>query len=204
MAGEGPKPNLRARVRENVRTEIAEVAFDLFAANGFEETTAVEAAEAAGISRASFFRYFGSKEDAVFAALEATGAELAAAVAARPREEEIWTCLHRAFRGSLERYLENPVQTLARVRLSRETPSLRAHQLERQAQWRELICAALSERLGCSRAEEEFELQILVGAALVALDVAATRWGESKGEEDFVALIDTAFEAIRDAAAVAT
>ena len=60
--------------------------FTIFAERGFEETTASEAAEAAGISRASFFRYFSSKEEAVFAAQEAMGEEIAAALAERPAE----------------------------------------------------------------------------------------------------------------------
>ena len=37
---------------------------------------------------------------------------------------------------------------------------------------------------------------MLVGSALVALDVSAARWGASNGEEDFITLLDRAFGAI--------
>jgi AcrR family transcriptional regulator len=74
--------NPRAQARASVRAKIAQSVFTIFAERGFEETTATEAAEAAGISRASFFRYFSSKEEAVFAAQEAMGEEIAAFSAA--------------------------------------------------------------------------------------------------------------------------
>ncbi len=70
-----PPLDLRSRTRENVRVQIAEVAFNVFAERGFDAVTATEVAEAAGISRASFFRYFESKEDAVFVAQEELGGE---------------------------------------------------------------------------------------------------------------------------------
>ena len=89
--------NPRAQARASVRAKIAQSVFSIFAERGFEETTASEAAEAAGISRASFFRYFSSKEEAVFAAQEAMGEEIAAALGQRPAEEDAWTALRRSF-----------------------------------------------------------------------------------------------------------
>src|ERR1700760_4879495 len=131
MSAMADKPlDLRSRTRENVRVQIAEVAFNVFAERGFDAVTATEVAEAAGISRASFFRYFESKEDAVFVAQE----ELGVKIAARLRETlSIY-------------YRENPTHALARLQLIRATPKLRAHQLERQNQWKALIGAALAER----------------------------------------------------------
>src|ERR1700755_1667947 len=75
---------LRSRTRENVRVQIAEVAFNVFAERGFDAVTATEVAEAAGLSRASFFRYFESKEDAVFVAQEELGAKIAGRLRERP------------------------------------------------------------------------------------------------------------------------
>lgn len=197
MAADQEKPpNLRAQVRETVRARVAEIAFNLFAERGFEQTTAAEAAEAAGISRASFFRYFASKEEAVYVAQEATGLKIAAAVAARPADEPTWPALHRGFHSAIEEYVHDPVTALARIRLTRETPSLRAHQLERQAQWRELIGKALAGRVHGSA--HDLKVEAVVAAALSALDVAASRWGESDGSGDFVAMLDEAFEAVGD------
>jgi AcrR family transcriptional regulator len=188
-------PDLRAEVRETVRVRVAEIAFNLFAERGFEETTAAEAAAAAGISRATFFRYFASKEEAVYVAQETTGHRIAVAVAARPAEEPGWTALHHGFHSAVEDYVADPATALARVRLTSESPSLRGHQLERQTQWRAQIGEVFAPRLGASA--DDIKVEAMVAAAISALDVAASRWGESAGSSDFVELLDEAFAAVR-------
>lgn len=193
-AEEAEPPDLRAQVRETVRARVAEIAMNVFAERGFEQTTAAEAAAAAGISRASFFRYFASKEEAVYVAQEMTGVKIAAAVAARPAGEPTWTALHHGFHSAIEEYVNDPVTALARMRLTGETASLRAHQLERQSQWRELIGQALASRGNGS--VHDLGVEAAVAAAISALDVAAKHWGESDGATDFVELLDEAFAAI--------
>jgi AcrR family transcriptional regulator len=189
--------DLRALTRESVRTRLAETAWDVFAERGFDGVTAAEVAEAAGISRASFFRYFGSKEEAVFAALEAMGAEIAAALGQRPAGEDAWAALRRAFDAALPNYERDPARSLARLRLTLETPALRAHQLERQAQWREMIGATLASRIGAEPGDVRAEA--MVGAALSALDAATAAWAASDGSLDLIALIDDAFDAVAGA-----
>src|ERR1700742_4014984 len=88
--------DLRSKARASARAEIAGVAFRVFAERGFDQVTATEVAKAAGISRASFFRYFESKEDAVFVAQEELGAKIAARVRERPAGEDAWTALRQS------------------------------------------------------------------------------------------------------------
>src|SRR6201999_4006632 len=126
MPAMADKPlDLRSRTRENVRVQIAEVAFNVFAERGFDAVTATEVAEAAGISRASFFRYFESKEDAVFVAQEELGMKVAARLLERPAGEDAWTALRRALDAVSTYYRESPSHALARLRLIRSTPRLR-------------------------------------------------------------------------------
>lgn len=49
------------------RTAVVATAIDLFAAQGFEATSVDEIARAAGMSRSTFFRQFGGKDDVIFA-----------------------------------------------------------------------------------------------------------------------------------------
>ena len=189
----GKSEDLRARVREGTRIEVGMIALDLFAEKGFEATTAGEAADAAGISRASFFRLFSSKEEAVFARQEATGAVIAATLAERPPEEDHWTALQSAFKASTDRYLEDPERALARSRLILENPSLRARRLEVHADWSPPICEALAARKGVDA--DSMKIEGVVAAALGAFDAATTRWGASDGG-DLIALIDESFEAV--------
>jgi hypothetical protein len=82
------------------------------------------------------------------------------------------------------------------LRLIRGTPNLRAHQLERLAQWKGVIGAALAARLGLD--PTDIKVEALVGAALGALDAASSRWAESDGDDDLIGLIDEAFAAIAE------
>ena len=185
--------DLRSRTRENVRVQIAEVAFNVFAERGFDAVTATEVAEAAGISRASFFRYFESKEDAVFVAQEELGAKIAGRLRERPAGEDAWTALRQSLDPIIAVYRESPTQSLARLRLTRSTTKLRAHQLERFDQWKQLIGAALAERLGGEGVD--LRVEALVAAALAAMGSASSRWAASDGADDLVELIDDAFSA---------
>jgi AcrR family transcriptional regulator len=54
-------PSLRARQRQQTRSEIVRVAFELFGKHGFEKVSVGMIAAAAGISRATFFNYFPQK-----------------------------------------------------------------------------------------------------------------------------------------------
>jgi AcrR family transcriptional regulator len=188
--------DLRSKSRESLRAEIAEVAFKVFAERGFDGVTATEVAEAAGISRASFFRYFESKEDAVFVAQEEIGGNVAEALRDRPDGEDAWTALRHAIYFAVTTYERSPEEALARLRLIRCTPNLRSHQLDRLAQWKEVLGAALAERLRLP--VDNISVEALVAAALGAFDAALTRWSQSDGAEDLIGLIDDAFAAIAD------
>lgn len=62
---------VRTDARGETRARIEQAALDLFTAQGFEAVTIDEVAETAGISRRTFFRYFGTKADAVWGDFDA-------------------------------------------------------------------------------------------------------------------------------------
>jgi AcrR family transcriptional regulator len=191
-AGDAEK-DLRARVRRQARHEVALVALDLFARNGFQTTTVGQAAEAAGISRASFFRLFSSKEDAVFAAQEEIGSAIAAALSDRPAEEASWTALKAAFGAATGSYLEDPDLALLRARLILDNPSLRARRLELHAGWAEELCEVVATRDGI--AADDLVVEVTVGAAIAAFEVGTARWTKIGGGS-LLELIEDAFDAI--------
>jgi AcrR family transcriptional regulator len=65
--GRDDPPGLRERKREQTRTALIDMAFALFAAKGYTATTVAEIADAAMVSRATFFNYFDRKESLVLA-----------------------------------------------------------------------------------------------------------------------------------------
>ncbi|GGL31145.1 TetR family transcriptional regulator [Nocardia jinanensis] len=67
----GETTGLRDRKRAETRAAIIRAATDLFLDRGFTATSATDIANAAGVSRRTFFLYFPAKEDVLFHHLEA-------------------------------------------------------------------------------------------------------------------------------------
>jgi len=59
------------RPRSSSRETLAEAACELFLERGYDSTTVGDIAARAGVSRSSFFNYFGSKSDILWAGLDA-------------------------------------------------------------------------------------------------------------------------------------
>jgi AcrR family transcriptional regulator len=179
-----------------VRAELAAIALDLFAENGFEETTVEEIARAAGLTKRSFFRYFPAKEDAVFAGVDVTGEQIVEELRARPADEAPWQSLHQVLRES-ERQIHASEQAVASLKLIESTPSLRARVHEKRSQWRQEVSKALRERPGARL--DAFTADLLTNAATAALDTASQEWLRSDGTADRTALLDRAFDLLHPA-----
>ncbi|WP_347176666.1 helix-turn-helix domain-containing protein [Parafrankia sp. EAN1pec] len=139
--------DLRERTRRAVRTELMSVAMDLFVRNGYEATTIDEIVAAAGMSRRSFFRYFGSKEDVVLGHLDALGASLAEALGQRPANEDAWTALRRAFDTLIAHQTSDPQAALSMRQMLDGNPGLQARNLERQCRWHDRLAPQIAARL---------------------------------------------------------
>src|ERR1700710_1824090 len=77
------------RPRLTSRRAIELVALRLFDEHGFEATTVEQISEAAGVSRRTFFRYFDSKADVLWAEFDTEVQSLHALLAAAPPEQSV-------------------------------------------------------------------------------------------------------------------
>jgi len=75
---------LREQKKARTRREIAEAAFELFAADGFDHVSVAAVARRAQVSEATVFNYFRTKEDLVFDPLEGYESGLVDTVRDRP------------------------------------------------------------------------------------------------------------------------
>jgi AcrR family transcriptional regulator len=82
-----PEPGLRERKKAQNRQAILDAALGLFAERGFERMTVAEIAVAAGVSEATVFNYFPTKEDLVYSRMEAFEERLLAAVRDRSPDQ---------------------------------------------------------------------------------------------------------------------
>ncbi|GGL36628.1 TetR family transcriptional regulator [Phycicoccus endophyticus] len=186
---------LGSRLRNEARAEVARVALELAVDRGFDEVTVSEIAQAAGISRATFFRYFDGKNDAVLASIDGIGNRIAAAVLEQPDEIDAWTALSRATAAVVGDELADADRSLARARLVTRTTSLRARELEKQHRWQEQLRAAIAAR--SAAAADDIRVRTLSAAALAALQAATDAWVESDGRLSPKTLLEQAFAALR-------
>lgn len=191
-----PPPTLRNRATRAVRAEIAAVAVRLFLAQGFDKTTVDQIAAEAGLSRASFFRYFGSKEDVLLGHLEELGHKVADALAARPAHEPAWQALRRSFDLLIEERLAYPDEGLTLRRILHDTPSLQARQLGKQLGWQDLLAPEVARRLGVPGDDHDPRPRALVAAALGCLNVAVDVWAAADGAIPLPDLVDQAMDAV--------
>jgi AcrR family transcriptional regulator len=186
------------RKRRAVRGELSEIALRLLTDRAFDTLTIDQIAAAAGVSRRTFFRYFTSKEDVVFAFLDQWAVRLAADIVARPAEEDPVAAVQNSFRQLTAAYDD---RALALVRLVRETPSLREQERINREHLRMAVVDALTTRLGLD-AERDMRPQILATIAFAPLDAAMLAWFGNRSGEAVGGLLDEAlgtFEQERDA-----
>ncbi|GGU48484.1 TetR family transcriptional regulator [Lentzea flava] len=157
-----------------------DAALALFLEHGFDETTVDQVVAAAGISRRSFFRYFGTKEDIVFGDLAELGPVILEALRERPDDEPIWDALEQAF-GVLATQV-NPERGAMIGRLVATSPALRAAHLEKHLRWQEVLAPEVERRVSTGDAPRGLVGEAIVATALACLDAASTAWLREGGE----------------------
>jgi len=185
------RPTLQERKQEFVRAELADAAWALFARKGYEATTVAEIADAAGVSRRTFFRYYGSKEEVLVATSDAVAEEMLAAVAARPPSEAPLLAIKGALVPVLERSLADPERSRAIIRLLRESSSLRRAMLDRHARMEERLAEHLAERLGSDTMSDSTPA-LLAFVARALMDTAFNVWYDQR-RDDIPSLVDELF-----------
>lgn len=165
---------LRDVSRAAVRSEIAEAAEALFAAQGFDATTVDQIAEAVGMSQRTFFRYFPSKEDAALDSVEHQNELLLERLTSRPLDEDEWASLRSAFDLVVEQCADATLG--ARVAslhgLLHASPTLLAAYLERSAGLQKRMVSALHDRAAerGDPVESDAVLRAVVGSAFACLE----------------------------------
>lgn len=195
MAEDEERPTLRQRTRRRAYEEITTAAMGLFLERGFPETTVDEIAAAAGISRRSFFRYFGSKEDVVIDLLVADGDRLLLELERQPEDVDVWTALTRAL-FALEETTADPERLLAVAQMMYRTPSLRARSIEKHLRWHDVLAPEVRRRLG-DDAGSSLRARAIVGSFVTCLDVAGEAWVRDPAAAPLRAYVDDALSAVR-------
>jgi AcrR family transcriptional regulator len=187
---------LRERKKEKTRDALVASALRQFGRRGFDRVTVEDIAAACDVSPRTFFRYFASKEDVLFAESDARCAQLVHALAEQPGDVSSFQALEAATRMLVAEYAEQHDVLRARHRIVTATPSLRTRATERQQGWETSI---FQELRSSRRARDlnDFDLRLLVAGTITALRVGVEAWIAGDGSEDLSKLLDHAFTRLR-------
>jgi mycofactocin system transcriptional regulator len=129
------------------RGELERIALQLFVTRGFEETTVEDIAAAAGISRRTFFRYFGSKNDVVWGDFEAELQRMRSWLADYPPGAPMMDALREAIIAFNHLEAAQVPAHRQRMALILQVPALQAHSTLRYAGWRGVVAEYAAHRL---------------------------------------------------------
>ena len=187
------KPGLRERKRESTWHSIWQVAMKLFAERGYNHVTIEEIADACVISPRTIFRYFGTKEDVLFAGTDARRTKLLHAIEAQRSDASAFEALRGGCRLLAEDYLPDLELMRDRARIVAGAPSLQPRNAGLPQQWDHDVADVLK---GSGRAGglSDLELRLVVGAAMTALRICIDEWIVTG--HDLLELLDTAFASL--------
>jgi AcrR family transcriptional regulator len=181
----------RERKRRQTRERIENAAMTLFLQRGFDATTIEDITEAADVSKRSFFDYFPSKEEVVFAWQDSFADRLMAAIAARPADDSSVEAVEAAITATVIASVDE--RGLALGELIRCTPALKARDQLKYAKLEQKLAEALLLRKGGEPLERP-RMRVLAAIVIGALRVGAELWQQrppSASPQDFAREIFT-------------
>lgn len=109
------------------RSAVVAAALELFQAQGYDQTSVEQIARAAGVSRSTFFRQFGGKEDVVFADHEVLLTELRGFLA--EGHGDPWAAVCEASERVYAHFAHDPEMARQRYQVVRQVPALREREI---------------------------------------------------------------------------
>ena len=188
---------LRSRNKLRVRNEIAAAAMSLAVERGLSHFSADDIAAAAQVGRATFFRYFDSKESAVVVGFyENRLQELVASLGEAPAQlgpvdALIWSFTKLG--ADFERQ-SKLVRLLATMLLT--SPSLRAKALDYQASYEQAIATAIAGRYE-NLAADDLRPRWLAASTLAVSTTCVYHWSASEVPLSLPDLVTAALQQLK-------
>lgn len=166
------------RWEANSRGRLQEAALALFAERGFDQTTAAQIAEAAGLTERTFFRHFADKREVLFGGSDLLGHQVVAAVMGAPKDDSPLEAVERGLDAAAA-MLGQGRRDLARRRQNviANNPDLREREFAKLADYSAAIAAVLRDR---GVGEPQATMAADVGATI--LRVALQKWSNDRDD----------------------
>jgi len=184
----------RSQKKQQTQNDIIAAALELFDEWGYDETSIEEIAEAAGVSRRTFFRYFPSKDAVVFPHSEARLAIFQSMLASHRKKDDPLDTLQNAFVTIGEDYMANRKLIGKQSRVIRATPSLADHDQNLDLAWEETVAQFLQKH---HRRCDKSNAGLVAGALVGALRAAIRQWQANHRRTDLLDLSNQIFSMIQ-------
>lgn len=181
-------PRGRGRPASVTAEQLAQTALSLWGQRGYDDVPLSEVAAAAGVNERTLFRYFASKSDIVWRAIDTSFGDLHEHLAATPAGAPLMTRVRQGILAGFE-LEESDELTRLRLRIISRTPELYSSSSPPFAAWRTVIQSFVAEVLGI----ETTDLVPQVAASSIqAATMSALIWWASHSDDDARAAVDRA------------
>jgi AcrR family transcriptional regulator len=168
---------LRQRKRDRSRDAFVHAALELFESKGYADTTIEDIAEKAVLSSSTFRRYFGTKEEVLFAGLGDFLKILRDVLAVELQRGHPWEAVTSAVRMTTGGFLQGDPEYAPRLLMQWMTvPDLRARYVRHADVWEQAIVEAVTTAEGTDPATDTYAAALAV-AAIGSFRIAIERFG---------------------------
>jgi TetR/AcrR family transcriptional regulator, regulator of mycofactocin system len=178
------------------RSDLENVAFELFSRQGFEQTTIDDIASAAGIGRRTFFRYFPSKNDVVWGDFDADLQRMRHRLSAVPAGMPLMDAIRSAIVDFNAIAPEQIPAHRRRMEFILRVPALQAHSTLRYAAWRQVIADFVADRIA---EPPSALLPQAIAYAMLGVAIAAYEQWLASADSDLCDLLDQAVRTLATA-----
>jgi len=184
-----------ARWEPNARGRLVLAALDLFAEQGYDNTTVSQIANRAGLTKTTFFRHFPDKREVLFAGQQVHSQLLADGAAAAPDSATPLEAVAAALDSLTASFTAEQRELGPRLlTVIADNPELQ----ERAAYKRAALAAALTSALG-KRGVPELTASLAADLGARVFDRAFDRWIEPSSQQTFTELAQEELQALRTA-----
>jgi AcrR family transcriptional regulator len=176
VSGQNSRDSLTVRKQKATRARIATAAARTVTENGLAGATVEQIAAAAEIGRATFFRYFSSKEDAVAEGMTTHWLDvITAAVARQPADLSAGEAIVAAFDDLGDGFEQISGQVRELAALTRSSPVFSAWTLQIYLRYEAAIAALVAPRFG-ELLPDDPRPRLLGALAMASIRIALDDW----------------------------
>jgi AcrR family transcriptional regulator len=170
------------RWEPNARERLERAAIELFAEQGYDDTTVEQIAARAGLNRSTFFRHFGDKREILFGGQDGLASRFAESIESAPARQTALEAIEAGFGDIAAIWFTPERRDLAPRRISvvGSNPDLAERELLKRRGLTNAIAAALR-----SRGIKEPSTTVAAELATLAFSQTVTAWAAPDNTEEF-------------------